>query len=267
MGDRMNDKVDQSAAYYELLARKHEQSGRGPNQARVYRELVALVRQCSSLEEIQSRMKAGGYYESPAQALVLDKLLAHRDAAAELGFHRLAAIYQQQHDAVAADYRAAWNTGWEQQAKQELHRIGNVVGAFNDLMSGYYGYRCSQVLSWGESIEAIRAAARAIEAAGETVDGVVGNPYYRRHCPLDDDRYQAAVATIRWLLTSDPDPAAAEADWRARTQAVVDAGDESRLRQLQQQYEAGQRRSVNLCVAPDDQPGPYTREPFYEGKL
>lgn len=263
----MSNEIEQSVQYYELLARKHEASGRGPNQARVYRELVALVQQCSSYAEIQSRMKAGGYYESPAQALMMDKLLAHRDAATQLGFHRLAAVYQRRHDAVAADYAAAWVTGWENEAVSELGGIGNVVGAFRDLLVAYYEFRCAHVLAQAEPLEKMRAAVRAMEVNGETFEAVVGNSYYRLHCPLADDKYQEALAFIRLVLTIPQVHAAARAELDSRAKAVIDGADEQKLQQLRQQNEARQRRSVNLCVAPKDSPGPYVYEPFFEGKL
>jgi hypothetical protein len=263
----MTSEIEQSARYYELLARKHEASGRGPNQARVYRELVALVKQCASYEEIQARMKTGGYYESPGQALMLDKLLAHRDAATQLGFHRLAAVYQRRHDAVAADYRAAWTTGWDEEAKVELNRIGNVVAAFREVLLAYYELRCAHFEGQAEPLQKMRAAVGAMEANGEAFEAVVADSYYRLHCPLADDEYQQALEFIRYVLTHPLDHAAAKADFDARTRALIEGGDANELGRLRQHDEARQRRSVNLCVAPDVDPGPYVYEPFFEGKF
>jgi hypothetical protein len=263
----MSNKIEESAGYYELLAGKHETTGRGPNQARVYRELATLVRQCSTYEEIQQRMKAGGYNESPGQALVLDKLLAHRDAATQVGFHQLAAVYQRRHDAVLADPNAAWTTGWESEATGELNRIGNVVDALNDLMSGYFEYRCAPFMTASEPLEKIRDAVNRMQANGESFEAVVANPYYRLHSVFADDKYQAALVTIRGLLAANPDHTAARADYEARYKAMVDGGDQKALAAKKKAYEARQRRSVNLCVAPDDAPGKYTYEPFFEGEL
>jgi hypothetical protein len=172
----MRDKIEESVRYYQMLADKHEASGRGPHQARVYRELTALVGQCSSLQEIQDRMRAGGFYESPGQALMLDKLSAHRDAALKLGFDRKAAIYQRRIDAVAADPAAAWTTGWEQEVAAEDHRIAQVVDALNDAMSGYFELRCASCASQDEPIGKIRDAVRRMQAHGETLDAVTSNP-------------------------------------------------------------------------------------------
>jgi len=263
----MSTKIDESVGYYSLLADKHAASGRGKIQQRVYSELVALVGQCSTYEEIQERMKTGGYYESPGQALFMDKMLAHRDAALELRFLALAQIYQQKHDEVAASSRAMHVPGWEQEVARELARIGKVVHAFNDLMSAYYEFHCAYFGAQGEPLAKLRSAAQEMLDLGESFETVVTTPYYRRHSPLAEDKYQQALVTMRELLQQTPDYSALEADFRARHEALVANSDPSALLQALQEYEARKRRSVNLCVAPDEAPGEYTYERFFEGKL
>jgi hypothetical protein len=82
-----------------------------------------------------------------------------------------------------------------------------------------------------------------------------------------DEVYARAVQTIREVVANTPDVSAAMADLEARRQAVIAGGDAASLRQKQRAYEARQRRSITLCVAPDDAPGEYTYEHFYEGEL
>ena len=263
----MSTKIDESVGYYSLLADKHAASGRGKNQERVYRELAALVGQCSTYEETQARMKAGGYYESPGQALFMDKMLAHRDAALQLRFLALAQIYQRKHDEVAANARAMHVPGWEQEVGRELGRIAKVVDAFHELMSAYYEFHCAYFGARAEPLARLRSAAQKMVDQGESFEAVVASPYYRKHSPLADDKYQQALVTIRELLSRAPDYAALEAEFRARREALVASSDPSALLQARQQYEARQRRSANLCVAPDEAPGQYTYERFFEGRL
>ena len=260
------NKVEESARYYQMMAARHEASGRAPNQARVYGELAALVGQCSSLEEIQSGMQAGGYYQSPAQALVLDKMLALRDAARDVGFTVLAGVYQRRHDEVAADYNRAFTTGWEQEAQRELNRIGNNVAAFNELMSAYFEFRCCHPSGQDKPLEKLRNAVATLETNGESFESVVANPYYRWHSAYSDQVYNSAVHVIRQVLAAPPDTTAAMADIATRAKSVQDAGDEKALTEAEKAYQATQRRSAYLCVAPDDAPGPYTYEHFYEDK-
>lgn len=263
----MGDKIEDSARYYQSLVDKHEASGRGQHQARVYRELVALVRRCSSYAEIQQRMKAGGYFESPGQALVLDELLAHRDAAAELGHERLVAIYQRRIDAVAADPRAAWTTGWEREVADETHRIGQIVDALNDVVRGYFELRCAPDVATGAPIATIRGAMKRMEGHGERLEAVVARRFYRKHCALADEVLAHAVQTARYLVDHTPDATEAEARVKARCAAMIAAADQAALLQKRRAYEARQRRAITLCVAPDDAPGAYTYERFYEGGL
>ena len=59
------DRIKRTADYYQLLIDKFAKTGQSPNQLRVYKEIKELVLSCSSYEEIQQKMKSGGYYESP----------------------------------------------------------------------------------------------------------------------------------------------------------------------------------------------------------
>jgi len=113
----------------------------------------------------------------------------------------------------------------------------------------------------------LRSAAQKMVDQGESFETVVSSPYYRKHSPLADDKYQQALVTIRELLSRTPDYSALEAEFRARREALVASSDPSALLQARQQYEARQRRSANLCVAPDEAPGQYTYERFFEGRL
>ncbi len=271
-----SDKIARSVHYYELLARKHGENpeGLGEHQARVHTELAELVSQCTSLAEIQERMRAQGYLEKPAQALLLDSLAAHRRAAEEHGpaFTEIVRLYAEHAAAVAENYQTAHAGGPEQQIARELNRIGNVVGALGDMFAAHLRARGTHPddMAHTQALAQIRAGAATIQSNGESFDATVDDPYFRRHSPLSDAAYAAARDGIRSVLSAGdssspaptPDAPCIETRVRAALEAVEPRVDE--LKQLGLELDRRSGRAVWLSVAPPDEPGPYLRESFYE---
>ncbi|MEQ9365535.1 MAG: hypothetical protein RIF32_14915, partial [Leptospirales bacterium] len=221
----MSDRIQRSVHYYRLLANKHAGTGLGENQARVYAELAELVGRCSTLEEIQQRMREQGYLEKPAQALYLDKLAAHKKAAEENDFPSVAQIYQTKFETVRADPRAAFTAGWEQEVARELNRIGDIVGALNEIFAAYLRYQGAHPADDArkKAARSILENAAVIQQNGASFEAVVDQAYFRRHSPLDDARYTKARDAIRKILAGDHGAAdAADDDVIAqRTEAAL----------------------------------------------
>ncbi|MCR9145152.1 MAG: hypothetical protein NXI24_23140 [bacterium] len=266
----MSDRIQRSVYYYELLAKKHAASGLGEHQGRVYGELAALVGECSTLEEIQQKMRDRGYLEKPAQALYLDKMAAHKKAAETNDFPEIARIYQQKFDEVQADPAAAFVTGWEQEVGLELNRIGNIVDALNEICSAFLRYQGTHPADdeHRKAAARIQEYAGVIEKNGATFDAVAEQPYFRRHSPLDDARHAQTLTGVREILSGDPKAGAAEAQAKIneRTQAalkIIEAKT-SELKGLGKAFQERSGRSVWLSIAPEHTAGPYAREAFYE---
>ncbi len=269
----MADKIQRSVYYYELLAQKHTESGLAPNQAQVYSDLAKLVGECASYEEIQSRMKAEGYWEKPAQALYLDKMHAREKAAREFAptLDGAADLYRAQHDRVAADYQAAYVTGWDQDVAKELNRVGDIVGALDEMLALVLQLRGLFPADPGhaKAVQRLRDLARRIEGAGSSFAEAVGQDYFRKHSVLGDEQYAAAVRDIQDVLAADPDRTAAEAELQERSRAALEVV-KSRaedLKQMGREFEGRCTRTVYLAWAPEKEPGEYDRKEFYSGPV
>ena len=265
----MADKIERSAYYYELQHKKHAASGRGPNQARVYGELVELVRSCSSLEEIQNKMRAGGYFESPGQALYLDKMLALRDAARDNGLESIALLYQKRHDEVAADYQKAFVTGFEQDIQKEFNRIGNIVSSINEMIAAYL-----RVLGLhpadgehGKALAVLAREAESIKKNGGDFSRNARDPYFRKHSPLSDENYEKAIAGIEAIQAGAKQPGD-QAEISGRTKAALEVIKPrvEELKELGHEFNSRCDRSAFLSIAPEDAPGPYERTEIYTAK-
>ncbi len=266
----MSDKIARSVYYYELLAKKYDTDGIGEHQARVYGELAALVGECSSLEEIQERMRAQGYLEKPGQALYLDKLAAHVRAAEDNGLPELARIYQKKFDDIQKDPAAAFVTGWEQEAAGELNRVGNIVGALTDIFAAHLRYRGTHPAddAHARAVDAMHTAARVIQDNGTDFATVVDHPYFRKHSPLDDARYERARDEILAVLAGNADAQEQAADReqivkRTQTAVTILESKTDELKEIGREFDQHSGRAVWLNIAPESEPGPYQREAFY----
>jgi len=254
------DKIQRSAEYYQLLIDKFEKSGRSPNQAQVYKEVKELVLQCSSYEEIQSRMKNEGYYEKPGVALFMDKMASLRDSNKDNGFDDVAAVYQRKYDEVNADGSQMHITGYEQEVMAGLAKRGNIVGHINELFHNYLAYLNRAVYEDPfDYINKVRESAKGIEENGMSLSEALNHSYYKEHVRLDGAEYDKFVRIIEKINlgnlqddfnTEDADEKFSKA-WEVLKSQKKEQGE------LSKKEDARTKRVVFLALPPKEKGGHY----------
>lgn len=264
------DKIQRTQHYYQLVIDKFTASGRSPHQLQVHKELLELVKTCSSYEEIQSKMKSQGFYEKPAQALFMDKMASLRDAALVNGFNEVAETYDQKYKEVAADYSQAYATGYEQEVARKLNKIGNIVGAVNALFQLYlqflsrYDYEDPM-----EYVTKVRNLANEIHGNGSELADALNDSYNREHVELNDQAYQEFVRCIIELNTGNIghhfDPKGCDEEFNELWPKLKEQKD--KIKEIGKAEEARSKRKVYMAIPPDEEGGEYLYvEPREEGR-
>jgi hypothetical protein len=52
---------------YDIMAKRFEESGVCPNQAKVYREMSDFIKDCADMNEATKKMKGSKYYTAPSR--------------------------------------------------------------------------------------------------------------------------------------------------------------------------------------------------------
>jgi hypothetical protein len=255
------DKLKMTVEYYQLLIDKFAKTGQSPNQLRVYTEIKELVQNCSSLEEIQDKMKSGGYYESPGQALYMDKMMALKKAADENNFIELASIYQARYDEVKADFNKMYETGYEQKVSAFYSKLSSMLGAFYDIFNNYWGHKSANIFDLGykSSLETLRENQKKLNSLGTDFRTLAQDPYFRKHIGLEDGDYMIFVAEADSLMNK------FDADQSELNQikTVADAAwgilkdKKSEIQAIGRREEAKSKRSVYMIVPPVSASGKY----------
>lgn len=261
----MTDKIQRSVDYYNLLAVKHERSGRGPEQLKVHRELAALVAQCSALEEIQERMKAEGYLEKPAKALYMDKMWNHAQAARENDLAEVAEVYEQKYEDVKADYAKAHETGWEQEVTRPLSDMNHNMDVVNTLAGTYLELIMTLPENPNYQVLTGKIQKSASDLRNMTLEQALDRPYIRKHVAMDDSKYAAFRSTML-SIAQNQGPAPSE-DFSGRISETLQfvRDNKSKLKEVHKEFEAKSKRRGVLYIAAEE-PGPYSKEVMYESE-
>lgn len=264
------NKIERSQEYYQLLIDKFEKSGRSPRQKQVYEEIKALVGTCSSLEEIQSKMKEQGYYEKPGQALFLDKMASLRDAAKDNDFPEVAETYQQKFSEVEQDYSQAFATGYEQEVSRKLHKRGQIVGAINELFQLYLQFLArNDYESPGDLEQKVNKVAHEMHGYSSSMEEALDTKYYRDHVGLSDAEYENFKS---WALgikskgaASFYDPNSCEEEFNAIWSTIKQHKD--KIKEIGKSEGARSKRKVYMALPPQHEGGDYSFvEPREEGR-
>ncbi len=257
----MNE-IQKTVEYYQLLIDKFEKTGLSPEQLRIYKEIRELVEGSSSYEEIQTRMKNQGYFESPGQALYLDRIMAQKNAAAETGFTELEELYQSRYHEVKADASKMHDASYSTRAMSILARYATIMDTMFRIYTEYCYHNAANVYddhSYKGSLNNIREKYALLTSMGTSFEEVAGNSYYREHIDLSDSRYQLFLTTVEELLlkhgpdSSETDPF--EATLKVMWEKLKDKKTE--VQRIGKLEEARQKRSIYLVVPPPDKNGSY----------
>lgn len=255
------DRIKRTADYYQLLIDKFAKTGQSPNQLRVYKEIKELVLSCSSYEEIQQKMKSGEYYESPGQALYMDKMMALKKAAQINGFEELAKIYQDRYDEVKADFNKMYEIGYSDKVSAFLAKQSNILNAFYEIYNNYLNHKSANVfdLLYKSSLESIRENYNKLNSLGTDFRSVSGDKYFRQHIILSDADYMIFVSEVESFVTKyEADKSEiqhfngiAEMAWG------ILKDKKSQIQEIGRSENAKTKRSVFMAVPPADISGKY----------
>ncbi len=255
------DKIQQSAEYYQLLLDRMGKTDLSPHQAKIYKEIKQLVLSCGSLEEIQEKMKKEGYYESPSQALYLDKITALENAATQNDFTELALIYKERLNEVKSDFNKMFETGFEQKVLAFYTKIGSILGAFYEIFNNYLIHQTSNIfdLSYTSSLDSIRENQKKLNALGTDFISVSREKYFRDHIVLENAAYSKFVSETEYLFQKFKHDAMEELSVRnlGDTAWAILKDKKSEVQEIDKRENARSRRSVFIAVPPKDASGKY----------
>lgn len=253
-------KSERLAEFYRLIAARCEKSGLAPHQAQVNRELAALAPQAESAEDMQEKMKAGGYYEKPGQAVYLDKMAVLAKAAEDNGHPELAKIYRERYAEVQADYAKAFVTGYEQKVSAFNIRQNNILNAFYDIFLYWISWMTEDTYTRnsGKTASSIKECCEKLKKLETSFAATAADPYYRKHIELDDKHYAAFAAAIPGIISAGPDQVAQDTLEKefARVWAIV-GSKKSEIQAIGKREEAKSKRSVWMVIPPKDAAGEY----------
>ncbi len=257
----MNE-IEKTIEYYQLLIDKFEKTGLSPEQLRIYKEIRQLVEGCSSYDEIQSRMKNEGYYETPAQALYLDRMMAQKRAAQENGFIELATLYQNRYDEVKADASKMYDASYSSKASSILAGYANIMDTMFTIYTEYCYHNAANPYddhSYRGSLKKIREKHSLLKSMGTSFREAAANSYYREHIDLSDSLYELFLDTVESLLNKH-EPERSEVEPFEETFKVAWPNLKDKKNEVQQigkLEDARTKRSIYLVVPPSDKNGSY----------
>ncbi len=265
----MSSKRERLQYYYDLHINKHQASGLGENQLRVYKEIKEIVAPYETGEEVAKVLKESGYQEKPAQALYQDMLLAHARAYDELSLHDVAEVYKRKEKEVAADYAQAHVTGWDQEVNKELAKIHNIASHYRDAFQEFFYVQGLTTThpDYEKHLTRTKEAVANIEKEGETLEGVASKPYYQKMIPYSPELQQQKIAEMRAAFDAPIPDAEEKTDFESRAAEAIKFVKENKsdMQELNKDFNARSRRATFIVIAPEENPGPYTVEEFYMG--
>lgn len=259
---KIMNEIQKTVEYYQLLIDKFQKTGLSPKQLQIYKEIRQLVEGCSSYEEIQSRMKNEGYYESPGQALYLDRMMAQKNAAKENGFVELEALYQSRYDEVKLDSSKMHDASYSSKAMSILARYATIMDTMFGIYTEYCYHNAANVYddhAYKGSLNNIREKHAFLKSMGTSFREVSDNSYYREHIDLSDSKYQLFLTTVESLLNKyGPDRSEVEPfekTFKAVWGKLKDKKTE--VQRIGKLEDARTKRSFYLVVPPPDKNGSY----------
>jgi hypothetical protein len=250
------EQINNAAAYYQLLIDKFEKTGQSPNQLRIFKEIKELVLGCSTYEEIQTKMKNGGYYISPAQAMFMDKMQALKKAAEHNRFPELAKIYQDKYNEVSENSNAMYDIGYSQLVSEFYLRKSNILNAFYEIFLNFLTHKNANIydLNYKSSLNNIRENQKKLQALNTDFTLVAQDPYFRNHIGLDDPAYARYVDEVLILFQKyEVDPSEESAIKALADEAwSVLQSKKAEIQEIGKREEERIKRSVFIAVPPKD---------------
>ena len=123
-------KMEQVLTLYQEMAERCEKSGVAPNQARVYREMIAFMKDCKTVDESMLKIRNSEYYLAPSIALVEDKITALCLVAKENDMDEVVKVYEEKLEEIKRDASAIYDSAFYTTAHNFKIRYAQTKNAF-----------------------------------------------------------------------------------------------------------------------------------------
>ena len=199
--------IDKAIRLYTMMAHRCEKSGFSPRQAKVYREMIELMRGCKTADEASVKIKKSKYFLAPSAALMQDRLAAQARASLEAGMPDVAEVYQKKISEIDDDVGAMYETGYEQTAQKLKILYVQTWEAFADIYRCYAKLTCVRAdneLVIVDTMKDLQAAAARLAKPSTDFIVLAKNAAFRRLIPANDEGYVRFVAAVPRLLVHGP---------------------------------------------------------------
>ena len=142
--------MEQVLTLYQHMADRCEESGVSPNQARVYYETIAFMRNCETVDEAMAKIKDSEYYLAPSVALVEDKIEALCKVAKENEMDEVVKVYEKKLEEIKKDASAIYDSTFYTTAHNFKTRYIQTKEAFCKI---YEHYMRSCICSANDEVE------------------------------------------------------------------------------------------------------------------
>lgn len=258
MGD-----INKAAELYGLMAERCEKSRHAQRQAKVYREMLALIKDCPTLTEATAKIRSSKYYLAPSAALLQDKLAALAKASQENDMPDVAEVYEKKIAEIDDDIEAMYETGYERTALNLKVPYIQTCEAFCDIYDSYLLLSCCNSDDQSAINGALRnlsdALAKLAKPAADFAQ-LAGLERFRQLIPANDRGYTRFVQTVNQISASGVDygQEKRKIDEELKEVQQLVAADASVIKKRGQENLKIARRSQVVVVPPDSASGSYS---------
>lgn len=258
MGD-----MQKALELYSLMAERCERNSYAPRQAKVYREMLELIRDCPSLTEATARIRASKYFLAPGAALIQDKLAALAKASRENGMPDVAEIYEKKIEDIEHNFAAMYETGYERTALNLKIPYIQTYEAFCDIYDNYLLLACcnaEDTAGIDSALKNLNEALGKLTKPAQDFVQLAGLQKFRELIPANDQGYARFVQAIKEISQNgihyQQEKREIEEEFKEAQQLIATEGDI--IRTLGEKNIKKVKRSQVVVVPPDSPSGSYS---------
>jgi len=255
--------IEKSIKLYEMMQGRCAKSGFSGRQAKVYSEMVELMKGCATADEAAEKIKNSKYYTLPSAALLQDKLAALAKAAGENNMPEVANAYSQKVVEIEADINEMHKTGYEQTAGNIRTEYLATYQAFGEMYSNYFILTSASALDEKRITHArddIKAAFGKLKKPSSDFKILATDKNFRQMVPASDAGYKDFVEDVS--AGKEPDFAGEMTDIKAQHEQewqTISANKE-KIMETGKSYLAKTKQARMLAISPSSKTGKYTFE-------
>ena len=260
--------LEKSIHLYELIATRFESSDFTPHQASAYREGVAILKACSSMEEAMARLSEGENAYKFALALVKDNVLTYKRVSQDSGFPEVAAIYTEQLEKLEREAMNAYtDSGFRTKAENIKADFFNKLSGVEKIYEEYITLTCAEqeakdppplkspyIKASDYNNQHMPSAFGFLTRVNGNFDEVTKDDRVKKNFQISDSCYEKFVSTARELEKTQPPYYTKTQEFKDETDRIYNALKDKK-EELKSNLKAAEANSVyGYCaiIAPKD---------------